>query len=142
MRRGKQAPSHRNNSTDFTRKVWSPRGLAAKDPRIQRALDLLPRSQAVQIGNVAETLNLSASRFRHLFKKELGISPTQYLRLIRLARAKELIENSFLSVKEVTALIGVKDVSHFVRSYKVLYGQTPSVTRALFQQALYRRCPG
>ncbi len=57
------------------------------------------------------------------------MSPKHYLRLARLEQAKELLEHSFLRVKEITALVGVNDVSHFVRDYKALYGHTPSQTR-------------
>jgi len=99
------------------------------DPRICRALESLESCHGVELSEVASKLNLSDSRFRHLFKKELGISPSHYLALCRLARAKELLENSCLRVKEVAALVGAGDMSHFVRSCKMLYGRTPSQTR-------------
>jgi hypothetical protein len=58
------------------------------------------------------------------------------LRYVAAARwAKQLLENSYLEVKEVTAVIGVNDVSHFVRNYKAIYHQTPSQTRALAPNA-------
>ena len=102
---------------------------SAKDPRIQRALDLLQENRVPQSDNVAMALNLSSSRFRHLFKEELGISPHHYLTSVRLRRARELLKNSFLRVKEIAALVGVNDVSHFVRDYKMLFGETPTQTR-------------
>jgi len=83
----------------------------------------------IEIANIAVCLNLSTSRFRHLFKEELGISPNHYLKIVRLEGAKELLENSFLRVKEITALVGSNDVSHFVRDYKAFFGETPSQTR-------------
>ena len=105
---------------------------AAKDPRIQRALELLQQNYAHRNDDVAmtlNTLNLSASRFRHLFKEELGISPHHYLLCARLYRARELFENSFLRVKEIAALVGVNDLSHFVRDYKMFFAETPTQTR-------------
>src|SRR5260370_23814007 len=100
-----------------------------RDPRIRQALEIIEMSYPVEIGPIASKLNLSDSRFRHLFKKELGMSPSHCIMLLRLRRAKELLESSFLRVKEVAALVGATDISHFVRSYKMLYGQTPSQTR-------------
>ena len=47
-----------------------------------------------------------------------------------MQRAQELLQNTFLSVKEVAFSIGVRDVSHFVRDFKKLCGQTPSEFRA------------
>ena len=108
---------------------------AAKDPRIQRALELLQQNHAHHSDDVAMALNLSPSRFRHLFKKELGISPHQYLVYARLLRARELLEDSFLRVKEVAALVGVNDLSHFVRDYKMLFSETPTQTRTRSSRA-------
>lgn len=106
-----------------------------QDPRIQQALKFLRENKTPKLSEVAATLNLSTSRFRHLFKKELGISPKHYVMLLRLRWAKQLLENSWLEVKEITAVIGVNDVSHFVRTYKAEFRQTPSQTRALSPNA-------
>jgi AraC-like DNA-binding protein len=103
--------------------------LAAMDPRIRRALELLQETHSLKFSEIPSSLNLSASRFRHLFKKELGISPSQYARIVQLERAKELLESSYLRVKEVAAVVGANDISHFVRRYKAVYGQTPRQTR-------------
>jgi AraC family transcriptional regulator, arabinose operon regulatory protein len=99
------------------------------DRRMQQAIELIGLKPAIQIWDIANSLNLSASRFRHLFTAELGMSPRQYLRRARLECARELLEASSLSVKEVTAMVGFNDVSHFARDYKTTYGQTPRQTR-------------
>jgi len=106
-------------------------GLVTIDPRIAQALQLLREVRPAQVGQIACILNLSESRFRHLFKQELGVSPTHYLKIVRLGQARELLTNSFLTIKEVAARVGVNDVSHFVRDYKALFGQTPSDARRL-----------
>jgi transcriptional regulator GlxA family with amidase domain len=113
-----------------TNNACSVRDFTAKDRRIQRGLELLRQCHPVQLEDIARSLHLSTSRLRHLFKKELGMSPRHCLKLFRLEQGKELLENSFLSVKEITAVVGVNDVSHFVRDYKRFYKQTPSQTRA------------
>jgi hypothetical protein len=41
-----------------------------------------------------------------------------------LRKAKELLETTFLSVKEVIAAVGISDLSHFVRDYKERYGES------------------
>jgi transcriptional regulator GlxA family with amidase domain len=100
------------------------------DPRIRQAIEYLEIGDIPSLGSVASKLNLSLSRFRHLFKSEVGVSPQHYVRQLRLVRARTLLETSVLRVKEIAAVIGVNDVSHFVRSYKALHHQTPSETRA------------
>jgi transcriptional regulator GlxA family with amidase domain len=74
---------------------------------------------------MAYSLNLSPSRFHYLFKSEMGTSPTQYLRAIRLREAKSLLESTFLSVKQVMIRVGIGDGSHFARDFKHAYGLTP-----------------
>src|SRR5437762_14326553 len=75
---------------------------------------------------LASKLNLSLSRFRHLFTQFAGVSPSSELKQMRLARARYLLEHSLLTVKEVAAAVGINDVSHFVRDYKAAYGENPS----------------
>jgi AraC family transcriptional regulator, arabinose operon regulatory protein len=103
--------------------------LVTLDLRVRRALELMSKDQRVSFRELASCLNLSVSRFRHLFKKELGMSPRRYVRLLQLRQARRLLENSFLTIKEIAAEVGMNDVSHFGREYKLLYGQTPSQTR-------------
>jgi YesN/AraC family two-component response regulator len=78
---------------------------------------------------MAQVVNLSPSRLRYLFKKEIGVAPAHYLRAFRLEQAKELLETTFLSVKEIIRSIGVNDQSHFIREFKKTYGMTPAQYR-------------
>jgi transcriptional regulator GlxA family with amidase domain len=114
---------------------------ATRDLRIRRAIELLKPHQPATVNEIATELNLSVSRFRHLFKEELKVSPTHYLKLARLEQARNLITGSFLRIKEVAALVGWHDVSHFVRDYKAQYGHTPSESRALATNGLRLRHP-
>src|SRR5919112_1568043 len=49
---------------------------------------------------LATLVNLSPSRFRHLFKQETGMGPAQYLKEYRLRKAEKMLRTTFLSVKE------------------------------------------
>jgi len=108
------------------------------DPRIQLALTLLRKNALApgfRINGIAARLHISSSHLRHLFKKEVGMAPKHYIDALRLSKAKQLLENTFLSVKEVMAAVGFADPSHFVRAYKAQYGVTPSQTRAASKAA-------
>src|SRR5258708_7191037 len=84
----------------------------------------------LSIGSLAKNVNLSPSGLRQLFKRETGQSPMQCLKNLRMQHAEELVKNSFLSIKEITFLSGMKDVSHFVREFKKRYGVRPGELRA------------
>ena len=53
----------------------------------------------------------------------------QFLKTYRLEKACELLETTLLSIKEITAQVGVKDESHFMRDFKKSYSVTPSQYR-------------
>jgi len=88
--------------------------------------------QEIDLDFLARLVNLSSSRLRHLFKDQTGLSFATYIRLLRLRRAKEMLENTFLNVKEIMFTIGIKDESHFVRNFKEMYGLPPAKYRATF----------
>jgi transcriptional regulator GlxA family with amidase domain len=83
----------------------------------------------IRIDALAKAVHLSTSRLRHLFGKQIGVPIGRYIKLLQLQKARELLENSFLEVKEVAARVGVNDLSHFIRDYKKIYRETPSRTR-------------
>jgi AraC family transcriptional regulator, glycine betaine-responsive activator len=102
------------------------------DRRVQKALELLHQyrlASPMRLADIAATVHVSGSHLRHLFKRGVGISMKRYKKSLQLQGAKELLETSFLSVKEVMAAVGFSDLSHFVREYKMAFGQTPSETR-------------
>ncbi|CAN5864144.1 hypothetical protein BH18ACI4_BH18ACI4_20550 [soil metagenome] len=84
---------------------------------------------------LAQLVNLSASRFRHLFKAEMGQTPAQYLKSIRMREAEKLLRTTFLSVKEIMNSVGISNESHFVHEFKKTHGLAPSKYRSAFKVA-------
>jgi transcriptional regulator GlxA family with amidase domain len=107
------------------------------DQRAQKVVVLLNENfqHEVLFEELARSMNLSPLRLRCLFKQEIGLTPNQYLRLLRIRKAKELIENTFLSIKEVMSQVGIKDKSHFVKEFKKVYGLAPSKYKARYTSA-------
>ena len=101
------------------------------DRRVAVALKLLDewKRRHCPIENVADHLRVSNSHLRQLFRQYIGISPGKYLKLVRLQSARALIDDTFLSIKEVVAEVGYGDISHFVRDFKAYYGLTPTQVR-------------
>ena len=91
--------------------------------------------RTLSLGELASAVNLSVWRLCHVFRSEAAMSPIQYLRFLRMERARYLLETSFLSVVEITHAVGVNDLSHFVRDFKKAYGATPTFYRTLFKEA-------
>ena len=79
--------------------------------------------------DLSRHLDLSTFHVLHLFHKHFGYSPSQVLKLRRMREARNLLESTFKSVKEIMAAVGLNDLSHFVRDFKCMYGQSPSELR-------------
>jgi len=88
----------------------------------------------LSLAEFAQSVNLSVWRLCHIFKSDVGMPPIKYLRLLRMERAKGLLESSFLSVKEIAFQVGLNDESHFVRDFKTTYGYSPTIYRAQFKR--------
>ena len=101
------------------------------DHRIHSARHRIHREydQRLTGNTLAACVNLSVSRFTHLFRREIGVSPLQYLKAVRLTEARKRLESTFLSVKEVMASVGLNDASHFARDFKRHHGISPRQVR-------------
>jgi PAS domain S-box-containing protein len=105
------------------------------DRRVQQVIAFLDQNLhgEISLEQMASVVNLSPSRFRHLFEEGTGQPPARYLRALRLRKARELLDTTFLSVKEIMLRVGMKNQSQFVRDFKKAYGLSPTAyrTRAL-----------
>lgn len=102
------------------------------DRRIQNVCEAIEAEykRAWTIVSLADLVNLSPSRLRHLFKAEVGKTPVQFLKEVRLSEAELLLKTTFLSVKEIMNRVGFIDESHFGHEFKKAYGLAPSKYRS------------
>jgi AraC family transcriptional regulator, arabinose operon regulatory protein len=114
-----------------------PSQLAAMDPRISWLIQEIDRrlGEPLDVSQLAGALNLSPSRFAHLFRAQTGVSPMRYVRKRRLERARELLESTFLSVKTIMTQVGCTDPSHFARDFRRHHGAGPREWRSAHAHA-------
>jgi transcriptional regulator GlxA family with amidase domain len=84
--------------------------------------------RTLPLRELAQRTGVSVSRLGHLFKNEIGTSPKQYLKWLRLHRAKCLLEGSPLSVKEVAGQVGLT-TGALIRDFRRAYGVSPGCHR-------------
>ena len=90
----------------------------------------------LSINEVAAYGNISEVYLRKLFSKYLQISPKQYLLNLRISKSSELLENTNLSVNQISKICGYATVYHFCRSFKNICNCTPSEYRKMTQTQL------
>lgn len=77
------------------------------------------------LDDVAGSVGLSPFHFLRLFRRELGVTPHQYLLRARVRHAAQLLLDTRLPVTEVAYRVGFGDLSNFVRTFHKLVGCPP-----------------
>lgn len=101
------------------------------DYRIEQITEQLETdvSRFPRVALAARELNISVSRFHHLFKQEMAVSFVQYVKEKKLEAAEVLLKTTHLSVKEIVVKVGGGDETNFIRAFKRRFHETPSEYR-------------
>ncbi len=101
------------------------------DPRVQAIIVVIQQDPAreFELNALAQTANVSASHLRHLFKSETGMTLPSFIKRLRMERAEQLLQTTFLSVKEIMNRVGIVNQSYFSREFKAMYGLAPGEYR-------------
>ena len=92
---------------------------------------------AISIRKLAELFGMSQRNFGRRFKVATNMTPVQYLQNRRLDAAKELLQNSNLSIKEIAYRVGYLDVSYFTKLFKEFAFATPKEYRKKVRAKLF-----
>ncbi|MGS0524229.1 hybrid sensor histidine kinase/response regulator transcription factor [Zobellia nedashkovskayae] len=80
----------------------------------------------LNVEQLAEELNLSRSQLYRKIKALTGYSANEFLRKIRLEKAKQMIENGNESISEVCFKVGFSSPSYFTKCFKAQFGFLPT----------------
>jgi AraC-like DNA-binding protein len=87
------------------------------------------------IHDLCEHLKISRAQLHNKLKALTGLSTSNYILLIRLQKAKELLESTLLNMSEIAYEVGLKDPNYFSRKFKEEYGVSPSQWKKEAQQS-------
>ncbi|MCI1207973.1 MAG: response regulator [Treponema sp.] len=85
------------------------------------------------LNTVAEKIDLNSAYFSVLFKKSCGIGFSEYLQNLRMGKAKELLVQTRLPIKQIAAFSGYSDPKHFAKVFKNINGIKPIEYRKLYE---------
>lgn len=100
-----------------------------KNDLIERTCEFIQANYAnpmLDVENIAEYAEISASYLRTIFKNVTGKTPNEYITGYRIKKAKELLETTDYTTKDIAAAVGYLNHRYFYSVFKAKVGQTPT----------------
>ncbi len=106
---------------------------------VQQATSLISKAKYLMHKKIDEEVDLhvfcknhgiSYSKFRSDFKHQTGFAPLQYFLLMKIEKAKDLLNNTDLRAKQIAYNLGFKSDHYFCRVFKMKTGLTPQEFRS------------
>lgn len=94
-------------------------------------------SEDITMQDMEENLRYSSSYISHIFKKETGYSPIQYLIRRRIGQAETLLISSDLPITHIATLCGYSSPNHFQAAFKKVAGISPLQYRKKYLSSLH-----
>lgn len=97
-------------------------------PVIQASLDFIAKNEEIwlSVGQVAKTVQLSESRFKNLFREEVGLPPAEYLLRQKVDAAKRALSQPGCHITGLADRLGFSSSQYFATVFKRYTSQTPS----------------
>jgi transcriptional regulator GlxA family with amidase domain len=86
----------------------------------------------VSLASMAAVAGLERRTFLRRFAKATGMTPIEYCRAVRIARARELLEGGNMPQKDIAQSLGYEDVASFARIFRKVTGLAPGAYRKRF----------
>ena len=93
--------------------------------QVSRYMDEHYSDPEISMAAIAESFDLSTTRLSLSFKEKTGMTPLEYLTLLRCEHAKSLLEQTDLSIRDIGIRVGYYDSGSFIRRFKQITGTTP-----------------
>jgi len=81
---------------------------------------------SLDVEKLCKEVNVSRTLLHIKLKKIAGLSATEFINNIRLNEAKRMLEEGSFSISEIAYKVGYSDPAYFSKSFKKLFGKTPS----------------
>jgi len=110
-------------------RACDPSGKPAPEGRLAQILRKVESGSLHTVGELSLEFNLSPAYIQRIFKQQTGVRLAEVLAEQRLAKAADLLANSYMSVKEIAHAVGYEHASSFVRAFQRRFTQPPGSYR-------------
>lgn len=94
--------------------------------KIEQIVENNLQNQSFEITGLAEQVGISRSSLQRKIKKTANMSPSEFIREIRLKKAVVLLKSGDYNIDEIAVIVGFNSTSYFIRSFKKKYEMTPT----------------
>lgn len=94
------------------------------------------RFEKLTLTDIAIKVNLSQSYLSTLFKKETGITVSDYIQQVKIEEAKNFLTYTSTSLSEISSLLNFSDQSYFTKVFKKITGLTPDQYKKNFHLSI------
>lgn len=91
-------------------------------------------TEAIRMEDICEKFHLSASHLSHMFKRETGFSPKQYIIFRRIGEAQSLLSESDIPIRQIEEQLGFTSSCHLTSTFKKYVGISPREYRQHFRE--------
>ncbi|MDR2914537.1 MAG: helix-turn-helix domain-containing protein [Tannerella sp.] len=95
--------------------------------RILRSIQLIKNEAQLNVSELADNACLGYRHFKRIFTQYTGVSPKEYIRIIRFQKVLHILQNNpTLDITKVAYICGYYDHSHLVKDFRSLSGCSPT----------------
>lgn len=89
-------------------------------------------TSSINLKDLSDKACMSTTSFYRYFKRELGMSPIEFILNEKIKQAKKLLKNPGIQINEVCFMSGFEDCNYFIRLFKKHEGITPKQYQLLY----------
>ena len=110
------------------KRLQTPMALKKESMLITRAQQYIAAHvyDRLPVDEVSKALKVSTSYMNTVFQTQMGISPGEYIRRVKLEESKCLIREGRMNFSKIAELLHYSSIHHFSRQFKDKFGMTPS----------------
>ena len=110
-----------------TQRLSIPTRIGVRHPKLGRVIEIMEShiEDPISPADLAHEVGMSTRQLERLFRRYLNRSPKRYYMELRLARARNLLMQTDMSVINVALASGFTSPSHFSKCYRAQYNTTP-----------------
>ena len=123
-----------NSHVNYMAKINMTQDVSENIARVVSYIENNP-SQIKNLNELAERANTSKYHFARTFKGLTGLSPMEFVRIMKMRKAKNLLRNQDVPVAVVAEETGFSDLRNFERQFKEHTGASPSSYRKSFRES-------